>query len=219
MSSSGQPVSPSEYVGEVSLARLIGISDGVFAVAMTFLAFTVRLPPIGATGARPPAIEALRQMLPQLFTLAIAFFAAARFWVIHHRVFSSLKRADNVIAGLNLIELLMLVLLPITGDLVGAYPYEPLTVAIFAANLALVGLGNAAIWYAAAARGLMIDSMTPEQVKGGHWRGLFSVSMFLLSIPVCWISTSAAKLMWVLTVGLIFVQKRVAAHRTAAPAE
>jgi len=215
LSSTANPISENDSAREVSLQRLIGISDGVFAVAMTFLAFTVRLPAAGPDGSRPPAAEALRQVLPQLYTLAIAFFAASRFWVIHHRIFSSLKRADGVIVGLNLLELLTLVLLPISGDLVGVYPREPLIVAIFAANLALIGIGNAGIWYAAATRGLMIDAITPERIRAGHWRGGFSVSMYLASIPVCWISTQAAKAMWLLTIFLIFIKQRVEARRTA----
>lgn len=214
MSSTGRELSQNDHASEVSLPRLISISDGVFAVAMTFLAFTVRLPAVGPGGVRPPVGEALRLMLPQLYTLAIAFFAAARFWVIHHSIFSSLKRADSVIVALNLMVLLTLVLLPITGDMIGVYPNEPLVVAIFAANMVVIGIGNAAIWYAAAKRGLMIDGITRNQIRGGHWRAGFSVGMYLASIPVCWVSTGVAKAMWLATVCLILFQKRMERRRT-----
>ncbi len=219
MSSPGQKVAPYDLVSEVSLPRLISISDGVFAVAMTFLAFTVRLPAPGTDGVRPPVAEALRLMLPQLYTLTIAFFAVARFWVIHHRIFSSLRRADSAVVGINMAVLLTLVLLPITGDLVGVYPTEPFAVAIFATNLALIGIGNAAIWYAAEKHGLMVEGITRAQVRGGHWRGVFSASLYVASIPVCWISTGAAKVMWFATVFLVFVQKRVIARSTRESAQ
>jgi uncharacterized membrane protein len=194
--------------GAISLSRLINISDGVFAVAMTFLAFTVRLPAPAADGSRAPLAETLRQMLPQFYTLGIAFVCAARFWVIHSRIFSFLKRTDGVITALNLIGLLTLVFLPITGDLISVYQDQPLAVAMFAGNMALIGLANAAIWFVAARRGLLIDEATRKDIHDGHWFGGLSTGVFALSLPVCWISIRAAKLMWLGVVLFIFVQRR-----------
>jgi uncharacterized membrane protein len=192
----------------MSLSRLINISDGVFAVAMTFLAFTVRLPAAAPDGSRPPAAQALAQMLPQLYTLAIAFVAAARFWIIHYRIVAALKRADPAVTVLNLFMLLFLVLLPITGDFVGVYPGEPIAVAIFAANMALIGAMNAAVWYVADLHHLMNEAVTPHEVRAGHWRGGLSSGVFVLSIPICWISTRAAKAMWLAVILLVLAHRK-----------
>jgi uncharacterized membrane protein len=199
--------------GAIGLSRLINISDGVFAVAMTFLAFTIRLPTIAPDGARPPLSQTLAQMVPQLYTVGIAFVAAARFWVIHLRIFSFLKRADGAITGLNLIGLLTLVLLPISGDFIGVYPQEPLAVALFAGNMALVGLANMAIWLVASRRGLLNESATRRDVRDGHWLGALSTGVFVLSVPVCWINVRCAKAMWLAVILIIFMYRTVEEHK------
>ncbi len=195
--------------GAIGLSRLINISDGVFAVAMTFLAFTIRLPTIAPDGARPPLSQTLAQMVPQLYTLGIAFIAAARFWVIHLRIFSFLRRADGAVTGLNLIGLLTLVLLPISGDFIGVYPQEPLAVALFAANMSLVGLANMAIWVVASRRGLLNESATRRDVQDGHWLGGLSTGVFVLSVPMCFVNVKAAKAMWLGVILIIFVYRTV----------
>jgi uncharacterized membrane protein len=107
-----------------------------------------------------------------------------------------------------LIGLLTLVFLPITGDLISVYQDQPLAVAMFAGNMALIGLANAAIWFVAARRGLLIDEATRKDIHDGHWFGGLSTGVFALSLPVCWISIRAAKLMWLGVVLFIFVQRR-----------
>jgi uncharacterized membrane protein len=204
--------------GAAGLNRLMNISDGVFAVAMTFLAFTVRLPAAAPDGSRPPLSQTLAQMVPQLYTVGIAFIAAARFWVIHLRIFSFLKRADGAITGLNLIGLLTLVLLPISGDFIAVYPTEPAAVALFAGNMALIGLANMAIWYAACRRGLLNESATRHDIRDGHWLGALSTGVFVLSVPACWINVRLAKGMWLAVIFIIFVYRTVEDRRRK-PAE
>jgi uncharacterized membrane protein len=201
----------------MSLSRLINISDGVFAVAMTFLAFTVRLPAAAPDGSRLPLHQSLSQMLPQLYTLTIAFVAAARFWLIHYRMFARLKRADYSVTVINLFALLALVFLPITGDFIGVYPTEPLAVAIFAANMATVGILNSVIWLVAARHHLILDRIAPIEIRRGHWLGALSTAVFVLSIPVCWLNVHAAKAMWLTVILFILFQRSVEARRHPGP--
>jgi uncharacterized membrane protein len=199
--------------GAIGLSRLINISDGVFAVAMTFLAFTIRLPAIAPDTVRPPFSQTLAQMLPQIYMVGIAFVACARFWVIHLRIFSFMRRADGAVTGLNLIGLLTLVLLPISGDFVAAYSQEPIAVALFAANMALIGGANMAIWVVASRRGLLNESATRRDVRDGHWLGGLSTGVFVLSIPMCFVNVKAAKAMWLAMILIIFMYRTVEEHK------
>jgi hypothetical protein len=66
------------------LQRLASLSDCVFAVAMTLLAFSVRLPEQGLDKAKLPG--ELAQMFWESSGLVVSFVSAAMFWVGHFRL-------------------------------------------------------------------------------------------------------------------------------------
>lgn len=89
--------------------RLLMLSDGVFAIAITLLALELKLPTpwdgsvgalLGATG---------RPLIGYLF----GFGLVGVFWFIHRRLFAELEQVDGVITVLNLVLL----------GLVGLTPY------------------------------------------------------------------------------------------------
>ena len=75
----------------LDFARLTNLADGIFAVAMTFLAFTIQLP---ATSSQSP-MGAWRQaaaLLPQLVILAFSYGLAARCWMLHYEMHAVIVR-------------------------------------------------------------------------------------------------------------------------------
>lgn len=58
-------------------ARLTNLADGIFAVSMTFLAFTIQVPPPGP-GPDGSLVPRLGAMLPQFGILALSFAVACR---------------------------------------------------------------------------------------------------------------------------------------------
>src|SRR6516225_2078660 len=72
-------------------ARLTNLADSIFAVAMTFLAFTIQVP---SPGPAPDGTLAARlgAMLPQFGALALSFFIAARLWMLHFRMHRVITR-------------------------------------------------------------------------------------------------------------------------------
>lgn len=98
-----------ERVARHDYDRLLMLSDGVFAIAITLLALELKLPQhwdgsierlIGATG---------RPLIGYLF----GFGLVGTFWFIHRRLFARLEQVD---AGVTLLNLLLL-------GLVGLTPY------------------------------------------------------------------------------------------------
>jgi uncharacterized membrane protein len=97
------------------LQRLASLSDCVFAVAMTLLAFTVRIPDQGLDPAKLPG--ELTRMWNESFGLVLSFAIAAMFWVGHFRLLRSLSRATVGVIYLNLFQLFWIVVLPISTSL------------------------------------------------------------------------------------------------------
>jgi uncharacterized membrane protein len=97
------------------LQRLASLSDCVFAVAMTLLVFSVRIPDPGLDKAKLPG--ELSRMFNESSGLVLSFVSAAMFWVGHFRLLHRLSGATAGLIYLNLFELFWIVLLPISTRL------------------------------------------------------------------------------------------------------
>jgi uncharacterized membrane protein len=64
------------------LGRLISLTDGVFAVAMTLLVLDLKLPSQSGD-----LVRALVRMLPGFLIYLIVFASIAGYWIIHHGTF------------------------------------------------------------------------------------------------------------------------------------
>jgi uncharacterized membrane protein len=93
----------------ISAERLIFFSDAVAAIAMTLLAFTLKVP----GGSSDPAIlhGLLADRLSYLEFL-ISFVVIGGHWRLHHRLFRYVDRLDSRIITLNMVWLLMIVIIP-----------------------------------------------------------------------------------------------------------
>ncbi len=125
--------------------RLTNLADGIFGVAMTFLAFTIQLPAAGE-GPDGGLAGKLTALLPQFLTLALSFFFSARCWVLHYRMHSVIVRGDECLLVLNLCFLFGIILVPFSADVLGNFPLSALSVTIYAANGTFIASMIVAIW-------------------------------------------------------------------------
>jgi uncharacterized membrane protein len=65
--------------------RLESFSDGVFAVAITLIAFDIHAPSLGADVTNAGLYHALLALAPKLCSYAISFVLVGMFWVARAR--------------------------------------------------------------------------------------------------------------------------------------
>src|SRR5436190_687993 len=70
-----------------SVARLVSFSDGVFAIAITLLAFQLRIPKVANGFSGSELANALGHDAHQFVVYGVSFAIIGKFWVIHHRAF------------------------------------------------------------------------------------------------------------------------------------
>jgi len=87
---------------EKETARIEAFSDGVFAIAITLLILEIKIP---AAGSGNLSVQLLRQW-PSYFAFVFSFAFIGIMWINHHRLFTHIKRANNVLLFLNLLLLL-----------------------------------------------------------------------------------------------------------------
>ncbi len=118
--------------------RLIALSDGIFAIAMTLLVLDVSVPD-GLDHAG--FARALHQAWPHLGTYALSFALIGAVWRDHRRIFHLVRRADGRVSRLNLTLLGFSALLPFPTALLADYGgTEPLAVTLYAAIVAIINL-------------------------------------------------------------------------------
>jgi uncharacterized membrane protein len=138
----------------ISLNRLITISDGVFAFAMTLLVLEIKVP-AGLTSG--DLTKTLLGLGPRLLIYALGFLVIALTWDGHQRIFHYIQQGDSVLLWLNLLTLLAVTLLPASSALLGAYPQQPPAIAFLTINATLISLFEWLLWrYASRSNRLLV---------------------------------------------------------------
>jgi uncharacterized membrane protein len=139
---------PRELEPDRDRDRIVNLSDGIFAIAITLLVLDIRVPdiPEGMVASELPA--ALLSLWPKYLSYFLSFVAIAVFWSVHHSIFRPIRSYDRVLLYLNFLFLMLVAFLPFPTSLLGEYGDHQLPVAIYAATLAVGRLLLTAIhWY------------------------------------------------------------------------
>jgi len=99
-------------------SRLEAFSDGVFAVAITLLAFNFS---IRVTGDGTLAHQLTHHLWPSFLAYLVSFFTIGIIWVNHHALVRQIEVVDRPLLFLNLALLLFVVLIPFATSTVAAY--------------------------------------------------------------------------------------------------
>lgn len=194
-------------------SRLIGLSDSVFAFALTLLVINLKLPD-AATIAREGLGRSVLDQSGSFFIWLLSFVVIALYWQAHHRVFLQLKGHDGRLIWLNLLCLLCVSFIWYPTSLVGAYSTAQFTVIFYAASLIVTSLAFTALgWYAARDPRLLNQETGPAVIQAGRLRSLTGAAIFAVSIAVSFASVSTAEYCWLLLPLSHTVLRRKAARK------
>lgn len=178
---------------EIEFARIVAFSDGVFAIAITLLVLSLNVPEhlhgesLG---------EALWEQRQDLFAYAISFAVIGRFWVIHHRLFADVVGFDGRLLALNILYLAWIVLIPFSSEVLGDHGGDTDAVVLYAVNLAVVAVLGWLMAYDAHRSGLA--NIDPREEREFRIRAFFVAIVFLVSVPLAYVSPSLAPLAWLI---------------------
>jgi len=200
--------------------RLLALSDGVVAIALTLLVLDLRVPAIGLLR-HPDSASALAAQLgrdtDQLISYVVSFYVIAQFWLTHHRVFRVVTGHSEGLAWWNFAFLLAITLVPFTSGLLGLYAENPLAVDIFAANILLASLALVATTRFIQRKGLSSAAHDEEQARAGRIRAFSVAAIMLVSMAVAWWNADLAKYLWILIAFLPDIVIRATRRRPGPP--
>jgi TMEM175 potassium channel family protein len=188
-----------EDAGTLGSERVVSFSDGVFAIAITLLVLGLEVPNV----ADDQLGHALSKLGSQAFSYFIGFAVMGLFWIDHHRFFARLRAFDGTLLVLNLAYLSLVALMPFTTGVFGRYGDVSIAVALYAGNVAATSLMSVAMRVYAERRRLLLPGYRQRPL----WRSLLPAAVFLVSIPVAFVSPRAAPYVWLALLGTSFARR------------
>jgi uncharacterized membrane protein len=185
-----------DETAEEGMGRILALSDGVFAIALTLLIIEIAVP---ATTTDASLGRTLLGLWPRYVAYLMSFLVIARFWVIHHQGFRLIGRYDAPLMWLNLTLLMFVAFLPFPTAVLGQHLGSAAATALYAISVCLVATASAACWWYASGRGrLLRQHVMGAQVRAMRARGLFGPVFFALTLPVAIAAPYAAEILWFL---------------------
>ena len=195
---------------EPGLERIIFFSDAVFAIAMTLLVIDLRPPDVVGQLTDEPYLAALGDLVPKILAYLLSFAVIGLYWLAHWRRYHYIVRANERLAGLNLLLLGAIAFIPFPTALIGAQGHRPIVVVVYASTLALAGILGTITWLYASRAGLTRPGLSPEYVRLSAWRGLSVPIVTLASLPLLpFVGPFPVEMSWL----LIFVVQAVISRR------
>lgn len=197
------------------IERLLALTDGVVAIALTLLVLQLQVPITHTLEHHQDSASALWDALDvdvaELTSYLVSFVVIAQFWLVHHRVLRGMRGHSEGLAWRNFGFLLTLTLMPFTSDLIGRYGSNPVAITFFGINLMAISLSTQWIFFYAANHNLLVDkrrSYHDELV--GRIRVLLVLAIVLLTILLAWVDSSWAKYGWTLFILVPVAGERIA---------
>ena len=163
-------------------ARVLALSDGVFAVIITLLVLDIHVPEL--TQGQSLA-EALQEVRPSFTAFVITFLLTGLYWVGHRDLFALIRRTDRGLVWLNILYLLPVCLLPFSASLIGRYDQEPVALHIYGLVLVTIAVMRVVIWlYTTNRPHLLWQRLDDRQRRAGLALAVFPALIYLLAILV-----------------------------------
>ena len=166
--------------------RLEAFSDGVIAILITIMVLELHVPH-GAFFAD------LRPVVPTLLSYLLSFVFIAIYWNNHHHLLQAVKHVNGAVLWANMHLLFWLSLIPFVTAWMGENHFAHVPVAAYGGVLLLCGVA-----YFILVRTLIAlhgrDSAIAVAI-GGDFKGLISLVVYAIAIPLAFVSSALA---WVL---------------------
>ena len=169
-------------------ARLEAFSDGVLAIIITIMALDLHIP-------RGQQLGALQPLLPVFLCYVLSFVYIGIYWNNHHHMLHAAKRVSGGVLWANLHLLFWLSLFPFVTGWMGENSFGAVPTAIYGVVLMMAG---AAYWILARTL-IAVEGKHSilAQAIGADRKGLLSVALYALAIPLAFVHRLLAQAIFV----------------------
>jgi uncharacterized membrane protein len=166
-----------------SLGRLLTLSDGVFAIAMTLLALDLKVPDLGSHPSDATLRHALAQNTSTYLSFLVSFYVIANYWQRHRRLMRSVVTTHPRLIRYTIFLLLIVAAMPFLASLLGQYGGTPIALALYGAFNAVAVLTLMQLRRDVRRFQLADQHLDGAQDVPPDWATIHSLVVFLLCIP------------------------------------
>ncbi len=167
---------------ELRSVRLEALGDGIFAVAMTILAFELKWPNLPDTSLNS-FVQSFHHILPDLLCYIISFVILGIMWFGHRMVFEYIGKTNRHFIFLGVIFYMMICLVPFSTRFLAENKLQWGTILVYGLNLSFCNLALYAQWSYAIHRKDFLDRELPPKVKMAA-KISFLISPFIYAIAI-----------------------------------
>ena len=187
-------------MSEMTTSRLEAFSDGVIAIIITIMVLELRAP-------AQPTLAALLKVAPIFISYALSFLVAAIMWVNHHHLIHAVRSVTARLLWSNLYLLFWMSLIPFVTDYAGKNYHEPMAVALYGLDLFLCATGFYLL-RTELIRQSGHDSVMVEYHQRIQRKNAFSGALYLLSVPLAYVSIYASLFIFALIPAAYFLPEK-----------
>ena len=174
------------------LARMLALSDGLFATVLTILVLDLKLPDISRLVSAGDIRSVINDLGLHLFSYILTFLVAGVLWMSHHADFNHIVRYNRRLLWYNLMFLLSVGLLPFSTAGISNNNLSVFSWSIYAMNMAAVGVMLSLTWGYAYTHRLTEPDMPRTAARYQGLRHLITPGVFLISIGVAYLAPNTS---------------------------
>ncbi|MFL5800940.1 MAG: TMEM175 family protein [Roseiflexaceae bacterium] len=174
--------------------RVEAFSDGVFAIAITLLVLDIKVPRDLPESTR--LLDALLALWPAYFAFVTSFATIGIMWINHHRLFTLIKRSDQMLLVLNSLLLLGITFVPFPTALLSEYIGEPdqqIAALVYSGTFVLTAICFNLLWRYASHKNRLLDPRSdPLAVHAISRQYAFGPLLYLVAFGLAFVSGVAS---------------------------
>lgn len=172
----------------MTTARVEAFSDGVIAIIITIMVLELRPP-------HDTSLAGLRPLLPVLGSYVLSFIFLGIYWSNHHHLLHAAQHVNGSVLWANLHLLFWLSLIPFATAWMGENHFTTWPVALYGSVLLLAGIA-----YYILVRALLAShgNTLLASALGSDFKGKLSIVGYLIAIPLAFVRSWVACLIYVL---------------------
>jgi uncharacterized membrane protein len=129
--------------------RIAGLSDALFAIALTLTVLEVRVPMHARVMTETDLWSVIVPLAPRVLAYLLSFMTLGIFWIGDQTFLNQLSRSDRYLTWLHLGYLATIAIVPVSTGLLAEYITYRTAVILYWLNILMIGvLSLATVWYA-----------------------------------------------------------------------
>jgi len=180
----------------LKISRLEGLTDGIFAIAMTILILNLHVPNQLDDTHLLPFIK--NDTFYNLFIFMGSFIILGTHWIAMSFQMGLVDHLNRAYLWVNMIYLMVICVVPFSANLLGIYPHSTSSIYFYAVNLLCASLGQLLIFLCARYFDLYKNADTANIYWAGVKRVLVAPPFYICSVVLASWNITAAFILLVL---------------------